>query len=487
MFLLAYSAPLRSLAEYWSVNDTYSYGFLVPLISAYVIWLRRDLLRAAPVVPAIGVGSIVLGVAAGMLVFGRVSSTNLVVWLSLPLAIAGLSLLLLGVAMTRVMAFPIAYLFAMIPFWDLLTGKLQAPFQLYSAVVGVGALRLFDFPVVREGVLIHLPTVTLEVADVCSGVNQLVALLCIGIPAAHLRVRRWHSRILIVTSAAVIALLSNGVRVAAISLYVIQTGSGPGDDVHGPYSVLRMTLISGVGFLILFWLISRFADPVSPGVSGSPPAGERLAGPRAPGLRAAGVAVAILAATIAFERFHHVAPVPLRVEFTLLPSVLAGWRVLGAPMSPRTVQPAGFDREVSRRYVAPDGTEVELLVGYFERQRQGHELVGYEVSRLLAMETGPFPVDLRSDVRVKDFLTSVRGRLHHVTYWYVLNGRVVSEGYQAKWWTAWDSLTRRRSNGSVVIVRTPIDSAAALQASRLKVRGFIEALVGATRSYSRQL
>jgi EpsI family protein len=483
MFLLLYYAPLRSLAEYWTLNDMYSYGFLVPLISGYVIWLRRDLLRVTPVIPALHAGAIVLGTAVCMLVLGHVSSTNLLVWMSLPIAIAGLCLLVLGVRMTRAVAFPLAYLFAMIPFWDFLTVRLQAPFQLYSAIVGVETLRFFGLPVIREGVLIHLPRVTLEVADVCSGVNQLVAILCIGIPVTHMHVRRWPKRLLIVMLAVVIALLSNGVRVAVISLFALQTASGPGDDVHGPYSVLRMTLISGVGFLVLFWLIARFSDPASPGGGPGTTAAERRPAAGTRSLAGLSVAVAILGGTIAFERWHQVAPVPLEAELGQLPSAIGEWRDAGAWASSPSVQAGGFDRELSRRYVAPDGSEVELLVGYFEQQRQGHELVGYEVSRLLSMETGPFAVDLNPDVRVKDFLTSNQGRLHHVTYWYHLNGRIVSDGYRAKLWTAWDSLTRRRSNASVVIVRTRVSSAAALDASRVKVRGFLEALVGASRSY----
>ena len=163
-FVLVYYQTTETLAEYWSANDTYSYAFLVPLISAYVIWLRREELKRVPVAPAWGLGSLALAAGLLMLIVGRVSSTNLIEAVSLLVSLCGLILLTLGTRMMRALAFPVAYLLAMIPFWDIFTNRLHAPFQMYSAALGVGALRLFGIPVLAQGVFIELPDITLEVA-----------------------------------------------------------------------------------------------------------------------------------------------------------------------------------------------------------------------------------------------------------------------------------------------------------------------------------
>ena len=211
------------------------YGFLVPAISGYLIWLRRAHLRSLSVVPSFRLGTTVLFVSLALLVAGRVSATNIVEELSLPLAVCGLSLLVLGDRLTQSLAFPLAYLFTMIPFWDVFTNRLHQPFQLYSAAMGVGALRLLDIPVFHQGVFIELPNVTLEVAELCSGVNSLIAILCIGVPLTHYYVAGWAKRCFIVVSAALIALLSNGIRVASVCLLAYYEIRGPNGDIHGPY------------------------------------------------------------------------------------------------------------------------------------------------------------------------------------------------------------------------------------------------------------
>src|SRR5262245_49032747 len=77
-FLAVYYPTLQKLIEYWAANDMYSYGFLVPLISGYLVWLRRGLLMQLPSRPSFGLGSAVLGFGLVMFVVGVESSTNLI-------------------------------------------------------------------------------------------------------------------------------------------------------------------------------------------------------------------------------------------------------------------------------------------------------------------------------------------------------------------------------------------------------------------------
>jgi EpsI family protein len=481
VFLWAYYETLQKLFDYWASNEMYSYGFLVPVISGYLIWLRRDRVLAAPVVPSYGLGTLVLASGLAMLVVGRASNTNVVEELSLPIAATGTALLVLGSRMTQTLAFPLAYLFAMVPLWDFATDPLQAPFQLYSATVGVGALRLFDVPVLRDGILIYLPNATLEVANVCSGVNQLVAILCIGVPLAHMQIKSWPRRAIIVSAALVIAILSNGLRVAMISLLVYNGITGPNGDVHGPYSLLRTTLISGVGFLILFWLIARFSDrriDAAHGDEHTEPetAWQRLQTP------AFAMAIALFVVVAGFNRWHQVTAVPLSTDLAAFPGAIGRWQAV-ADRPFFAADGVGFDATLSRRYAAPDGSEVDLLVGYFERQQQGRELVGLQVSRLLAARDAHLTRVLSGQIRVKDFVTTQNGDSYHVTYCYLLNGRTASEGYTAKLWATWDTLTRGRNNGGLVVVRTKLGAGGSAEPARSRTGDFIEGVLAESSRY----
>jgi EpsI family protein len=481
-FLWTYYSTFQKLIEYWGSNEMYSYGFLVPIISGYLIWLRRHHVRAIPADPNYGLGVLVLGAGLAMLIIGRASNTNVVEELSLPITATGTSLLVLGVRKTRTLAFPLAYLWAMVPVWNFATDPLQQPFQLYSATLGVSALRAFNIPVLRDGVLIYLPNATLEVADVCSGVNQLVAILCIGIPLAHMQIKSWSRRAIIVAAALIIAILTNGLRVALISLLVYNGIKGPGGDVHGPYSLLRTTLISGIGFLILFWLIARFSDkrdepPPSDTNSG------RRSGWQAAGARAVAIAIALFVLVAGFERWHQVRAVPLSTDLAAFPPAIGQWQVMSDRPLFESIEAVGFDATLSRRYAAPDGSEVDLLLGYFESQRQGRELVGFEVFRLLSPRETPLTRTLNGAVRVRDFVTTVNGDAYQVTYCYLLNGRTASDHYAAKWWLTWDTLARRRNNGGIIVVRTKLGSNGSVDVARSRTADFMERVLAESSRY----
>src|SRR5204863_254874 len=107
---------------------------------------------------------------------------NLLEELSIVVTMSGLTLLIFGRRIFRIVLFPLAYLLAMVPIWDAFTVRLHPIFQLYSARIGVYILQAMGIPVLREGVSIELPNVTLEVAQACSGINYLIAVLCVGYP-----------------------------------------------------------------------------------------------------------------------------------------------------------------------------------------------------------------------------------------------------------------------------------------------------------------
>src|SRR5690606_25833253 len=124
-------------------------------------------------------------------------------------------------------------------------------------------------------------------------------------------------------------------------------------------------------------------------------------------------AVALLAAFLAFERWHQVEPVPLPTELAAFPSSIGGWqRVAAGPLFPAADE-AGFDQVLTRRYVASDGSEVDLLIGYYERQQQGRELVGYAVNQLLPADSVAATHTTSEGTRVADLLTTDAGEVQY--------------------------------------------------------------------------
>lgn len=256
-FLFCFVKAICSLVRLWHNSYIYSYGFLVPLISFYIVWGQRRKLKHIQPWPSYFPGFLVLLAAMTFLVIGITHEKTSIQGLSLIAAIAGVILLLLGRQFLIALWFPVAYLLFMVPFWDNLIEGLHLPFQNFSAWTGVILLRLTGIPVYRESVYISLPNITLEVAKVCSGVNQLIAIVAVAIPLAYLILENWFKRIVLIGGSIAIAIVGNGLRVAIIG---VLSYYGISNVLHGPYHVLQAMSISILGFIALFigaWILSR--------------------------------------------------------------------------------------------------------------------------------------------------------------------------------------------------------------------------------------
>jgi exosortase len=248
VFLLTYRPVFHTLTEQWATNDTYSFGVLIPFITAYLIWEARGRLRTASVEPSLGAGLAVVVPAAALLVAGRVTAIVAFQELSLVLMIVGLTLFLLGGQFLRRLWFPLLYLLLMLPIWEPLTDRLHYHAQLFSAALAEALLRWGSVPVLRNEVYLDLPNIRLEVAAACSGVNFLIAVIAVGIPQAYLYLRGWSARTAAVALAVAVAFLSNGLRVALIGALVHHGWTGA---IHGPGHILQGVFVSSIGFVAL--------------------------------------------------------------------------------------------------------------------------------------------------------------------------------------------------------------------------------------------
>ena len=137
---------------------------------------------------------------------------------------------------------------------------------------------------------------------------------------------------------------------------------------------------------------------------------------------------------------------------------------------------ADVDDELVRAYRRSTGERVRLYIGYHRYQEDGKELTG-EVSQLLgaaaspmALQVGPKTVVLNEVVHRK------AGADRGVLFWYDVNGRIISNIHFAKAYTLWDALTRRRTNGAVIMVEWDCPEGVSSDLSRQEAIGFVRAL-----------
>ena len=215
--LVLYAPLVAGMAAEWSEFPSLSHGFAVPVISAYLLWRRRDSLAKLPIEGSI-LGLPLIVFALAMLVVGSLGGEPFVARLSLPLVLFGAVLFLMGGAITRQSWVAIAYLAFMVPLPYLTLRALTYQSRLFDAGITAQALGWLSIPVLRDGVMLHLPNMTLEVADDCSSVPAIAALLALGAAYSQVQSRPTWVRALLTISAAPLGLLSNIIRLILTSI-----------------------------------------------------------------------------------------------------------------------------------------------------------------------------------------------------------------------------------------------------------------------------
>lgn len=217
--LLVYAPVLSHLARQWWDEPDYSHGFLVPLFSAYLLWLRRDRLRQVALRPS-WTGMAILGLSLCLLFAGSLGAELFLQRISLLGVLVGLIVWLWGWPMVRAAAFPLALLLLMIPLPGVIYYQIVFPLQILASRLAAWLLQAIDlFPVLREGNVLVLPSARLEVAEACSGLRSVLSLLTIAVIYAYVAEDNNLTRCILCLLVLPIAVVGNAGRVvfAAIS------------------------------------------------------------------------------------------------------------------------------------------------------------------------------------------------------------------------------------------------------------------------------
>jgi exosortase len=228
--LVVFGPILRYMVEHWQASQDYSHGFLIPPLAAYFAWERRRKLARAAIEPSWwGLVPLALGVLS--LTVGRLGVELMSMRVAFPLTLIGLVILLLGLPVFRILAFPLCFLFLMVPLPQSLVNVIAFPLQLFAADLAVQILHLGNVPVLREGNIIHLPDTQLFVAEACSGLRSLMALGTLGVVFAYFFRKTWGERIVLIASTLPIAVLVNAFRVVLTAALTYRFGEGMAEGV----------------------------------------------------------------------------------------------------------------------------------------------------------------------------------------------------------------------------------------------------------------
>jgi exosortase len=212
LLLAIYYSVLVSLERQWWEDPNYSHGFLVPIFCAWVIWKRKDRLQLLPSAPS-WCGFFVTVVGIGILLLGELGAENFLARVSLLIVLAGLVIQFRGWSFFRVLLFPWATLFLMIPLPAIIFNEISLPLQFGASRLGSWLLTIVGVPVLREGNVIQMSSLTLDVAEACSGLRYLISLITIAIIYGYLNEPKSSRRVWLVLAAIPVAIGANGLRI----------------------------------------------------------------------------------------------------------------------------------------------------------------------------------------------------------------------------------------------------------------------------------
>jgi exosortase D (VPLPA-CTERM-specific) len=460
-YLLVFGPTLVHLLADWSTNGEYGHGFLLVPLAVYLAWSRRT--DAAAPAPILGIAAVVASVA--LYLAGTVAAEYFTRRLSALLALAGLTLFFRGTLQLKAWWLPYMMALFTIPLPEVVLNSVTLPLQLFASRVAVSMLQFRHVPATLAGNIIQLPGRDLFVAEACSGLRSLSALLGLTLLLAGTQLKRPLSRAVLLALAVPAALLANAFRVFATGFAAYYAGpavaEGTLHDLAG-IAVFAVALgIVGLAAVALRFVERRRGAPVA--VDPGQPSGSTASLTPRLALAFAPAAVLLMgaaaAATIEPER-----SLPLITPLAGFPAQLAGYVASGdRRIDDAVLRVLAPDDYLHRSYGHADGeVGFTLFVAYYGRQLggasihsprnclpgSGWEPVQHERLRI-ATPYGESPVN-------RYVVEHESGARALVYYWYQGRGRVEANEYSVKWQLLRDGMARRRTDEALVRLVFPL-------------------------------
>lgn len=483
--LFLYFPVLRGLFSTWWTDENYSHGLLIPFLIGFLLWFDQDELARIEKRPAWLAGGATCLIALLLLLVGILGAELFTQRFSLVLMLVGTAIYFFGGRILKRLVAPFVLLALAIPIPTILFNKIAFPLQLLATDFAVWGIRWFGIPAAKFGNVIELlprgasQSVWFEVVEACSGIRSLMTLVTLALVYAYFTARRrdfasltsrdfWRA-VILMFAALPIAVLTNGVRVTATGILAYYYGGETAQGfLHGASGWLVY-----VWALLLLLLVGKFLDwvlrrgEIKENIGGEPDA--NLTTSTCPVFSRV-LFFPLLFLLVAGGGLIHwrEAAGEIRPDRRVLrdfPANIGDWRQAGADQRFETEVEAvlGASDYLMREYSNSFGKGGNLYVGYYETQRTG---ATYHSPRnclpgsgWTLIENEPVEINLPSGEKfLASNYTIENSRYRAVMiYWYQGRGRRIANEYKDKFYTVFDSISRRRSDAAMIRVITSIE------------------------------
>lgn len=248
--ILAYHQTLSEIFRSWLNNQYYSHGFIIPVISFYLIYNEAKNNNDSELHFSLYKFIFIVTFLVVTIYISTISESLFISSLFMIIFLLGTIFLLFDRKFAHQCLFPLLFLIFMIPIPDSIFNLLIPPLQLIASRLGEILLEILGVPVLREGIYLHLAPFTIEVAESCSSMHTLIALSSLSFVIAFWLVDSIGKRVLIVASSIPLAIIANGFRLVLIVLLALFFGKDVFQTLLHPLSGKVFFLVA-LAFLIL--------------------------------------------------------------------------------------------------------------------------------------------------------------------------------------------------------------------------------------------
>jgi exosortase D (VPLPA-CTERM-specific) len=503
LLCIYHSVFIRLVSSEWT-RDGYSYGFFIPFIVLFLIWLKKDELSALPSIKSWwGFGPVLLGLIFFWI--GELSGVNYALYFSFWFVIVGLLWLHLGLKKLKSICFALFFMLTMFPIYPDLNVQLMLKLRLISSQLGVKIIQWYGLPVTREGNIIDLGFTQLQVVEACSGLHSLISLFVLCLLLVYFFKDHIWKRAVLLISSVPLAIFTNSLRIAITAILYRHFGHELAHGFFHGFSGLLIFLLC-VPILFIEMKILEKLPPVGscsasdagnskirPSSGHSDPQEKKIS--QRPTIRQPvfTVAVFLLGTTMALSQgVEFREKTPSRKSIAHFPISVGEWKANGREkIDQRFLDELGLSDYILADYKDRTGNIVNFYFAYYESQNKRQTIhspaaclpgSGWSFDQSGTVSISAVPGNLEA-MKISRAVIQYDQSRQIAYYWFSLRGRILSNVYQLKFYNFWDALTLQRTDGALIRLITPIYKNEKLEDAEERLQGFVRNIVPVLNEY----
>ncbi|CCH50106.1 VPLPA-CTERM-specific exosortase XrtD [Pseudodesulfovibrio piezophilus] len=477
-WIVVFWSDFPILLHEWNAED-YSHCYLVLPIVGYLLWTERGK-RAGKLGGGAFLGLAICLVAVLFFHIGRFASLKFFVHLAMWISLCGIALLYLGDKAIRSLWMPMLVGFFAVPPPVFITRMTSLKLRLISSVLSEKMLQFIGIPVYREGNVIDLGVIQLQVVDACSGLRYLWPSLLMALLVGWFFLSAPRKRLLLLAIAIPVTILSNAFRIALTGVLTKFINPALAEGFFHDFSgwlvyVLSLGLLGACAWL----LADRPHHPVR--------SQENLPPWILPHTQWTGFAACCFLGIMLYSQFHLLPAqrIQARHDFTSFSAQIGPWTGQRIYLSQPVVQSLGADDYVNMVFRNKDTQDaIYVLISWYDQQTTSHAahaptscLVGggWDIMNKQVLDAG------QSDERnfpVTQMTLDKNGQTIISNFWFLQRGRVVVNEWLNKWHLLVDALFRQRTDGALIRLEMPVRPDSSVMETQKTLNSFARQLRG---------